>query len=233
MNWLFKAFSEFTSIIYPNNCLLCLSSLLKNENCICTICEAKLPYTNYHVIKDNPVEKKLWGRVKLESAASLLFFEKGLDVQHLISNLKYKNRQDIGEKLAEIYGKKLLESTSPLLQIELIIPIPLHPKKYKQRGYNQCHTFALSLGQKLKKIVNISSANRKINTISQTGKNRINRWENVSDIFEISNQKELINKHILIVDDVITTGATIEALANQLLKIPGTKVSVLVMASAI
>lgn len=233
MNWLKESFSDLISIIYPNNCLLCQANLLKNEHCICTICETKLPYTNYHLLKDNPVEKKLWGRVKIEEAASLLFFEKGLDVQKLISNLKYKNRQDVGEKIGEIYAKTLLQSSSEFLKIDVIIPIPLHPKKHKKRGYNQCHKFAFALAEKLHKEVNISSANRKVNTISQTGKNRISRWENVSDIFEIKDSEKLKGKHILLVDDVMTTGATLEALANKILQIPNTKVSVLVMASAI
>lgn len=233
MNRFQKYFAYLMQLIYPNNCLLCEANLLNNEKCICTICEVKLPYTNYHLLKDNPIEKKLWGRVQIEDAASLLFFEKGLKVQQLISHLKYKNRQDVGEKLGQIYAQTILNSSSEFLKIDAIIPVPLHLKKLRKRGYNQCSTFAFQLGQEWKKPVLNQAISRNINTISQTGKNRISRWENVSNIFEVKQAKKLEGKHILIVDDVMTTGATLEALAHQILKIPNTKVSILVMASAI
>lgn len=233
MNSAQRYFSYLMQIIYPNNCLLCDANLLKNELCICTICEVKLPYTNYHLLKDNPVEKKLWGRVKIEEAASLLFFEKGLNVQELISHLKYKKRQDVGEKLGQIYAQTLLNSSSEFLKTDAIIPVPLHLKKLKKRGYNQCSTFATELGKLWNKPIFKKAVSRNTNTVSQTGKNRISRWENVSNIFEIKQKQKLIGKHILIVDDVMTTGATLEALAHKILEIPNTKVSVLVMASAI
>lgn len=227
-----SALKDMFYLIYPNQCLLCESHLVTNEYCICTVCEATLPYTHFHTMAQNPVEKKLWGRVPIIQAASLLYFEKGLAVQHLISQLKYKNRQDVGEKLGEIYGKKLNESLS-FNTIDVIIPIPLHPKKLQKRGYNQCHLFALKLGEKLQKSCDFESVIRTVNTITQTGKNRINRWENVSQIFEIKNAAALKGKHVLIVDDVITTGATIEALALKICEVEGTKISVLVMASAL
>lgn len=228
-----RYFSYLIQMVYPNNCLLCEANLLKNENCICTICEVKLPYTNYHLLKDNPIEKKLWGRVKIEDAASLLFFEKGLSVQQLISNLKYKNRQDIGEKLGEIYAHTILNASSEFLKVDAIIPVPLHEKKLRKRSYNQCTTFALQLGKIWNKPVFSKAVKRNTNTISQTGKNRISRWENVSNIFEVVQSKKIENKHILLVDDVMTTGATLEALAYKILEVPNTKVSILVMASAI
>jgi len=232
-----KAILEYirslANLIYPNFCLLCESSLLKNEHCICTICETKLPYTNYHKTIDNPIEKKLWGRVPIQKASSLLFFEKGLEVQKLISNLKYKKREDVGEKLAEIYARELLKVKSEFLKIDLIVPIPLHYKKQKRRGYNQCDKFTKVLSEKLNISHSFDTIERVTDTISQTGKSRINRWENVSEIFKIAKPENIQNKHILIVDDVITTGATLEALANKILKIEGTKVSVLLMASAV
>ncbi len=224
---------SFIHLIYPNFCVLCQSGLVQNESTICTICETKLPYTNYHLVKDNPVEKKLWGRVSIQRASSLLFFEKGLEVQKLISLLKYKDRQDVGVKIAEIYATHLLKSENDFLKVDVIIPIPLHYKKKRKRGYNQCDEFAKTLGEKLNIPHDFKSVERVIDTISQTGKTRINRWENVSEIFKIAKPNNIKNKHILLVDDVITTGATLEALANKILAIENTKVSVLVMASAV
>ncbi|MGB1284771.1 MAG: ComF family protein, partial [Polaribacter sp.] len=124
-------------------------------------------------------------------------------------------------------------SSSEFLNIDLIVPIPLHPKKMKSRGYNQCHSFTLKLSEEINKPVDLENVIRKVDTISQTGKNRIKRWENVSQIFEVTNKSLFKGKHILIVDDVITTGATIEALAVKILEIENTTVSVLTLASAI
>lgn len=232
-----KLFSEYKNslinLLYPDYCIVCQNNLLLNENTICTICENKLPYTNYHLVKDNPLEKKLWGRVDIQKASALLFFEKGLDVQTLISSLKYKNREDVGTKLAEIYSKELLSSRSEMSEVDLIIPIPLHYKKQKKRGYNQCDEFVKTLSNKLNIPYSLDSISRIVDTISQTGKTRINRWENVSKIFKIEKHSELKNKHILLVDDVLTTGATLEALAIKILELENTKVSVLVMATAV
>lgn len=225
--------NNLLNLVYPNYCLLCQSNLHQNEATICTVCEVKLPYTNYHRTIDNPIEKKLWGRVPIQMASSLLFFEKGLEVQQLISNLKYKNREDIGSKLAEIYAKHLIKDQSDFLKVDLLIPIPLHYKKQKRRGYNQCDAFTKTLSEALNIPFSLKNIERKVDTISQTGKSRINRWENVSEIFKVINPSKLKNKHILLIDDVITTGATLEALANKILAIEGTKVSVLVMASAV
>lgn len=232
MSWFINILDDLMHLVYPNNCVLCQSNLQRNEACICTSCEIQLPYTNYHLLKNNPVEKKLWGRVKLEDASSLLFFEKGMLVQQLISLLKYRKREDVGEKLGDIYGKQLVRDASEFMKIDYIVSIPLHPRKLKKRGYNQCNTFAQKLGEHLKKEVVSDNVIRNIDTKSQTGKNRINRWENVSEIFEVKTPEKFKNKHILIVDDVMTTGATIEALALKILAIENTKVSVLVMASA-
>jgi len=234
---MFKLFSEykksFINLLYPDFCMICQSDLLTNEKTICTICETKLPYTDYHLVKNNPIEKKLWGRVDVENATALLFFEKGLDVQTLISGLKYKNREDVGVKLAEIYAEILLESKNELLNVDLIIPIPLHYKKKKKRGYNQCDEFVKTLSEKLDIPFSFDSIKRVVDTISQTGKTRINRWENVSDIFKVVKLNNIKNKHILLVDDVITTGATLEALSLKILEIENTKISILVMAAAV
>ena len=233
VNTISEYFRSFINLLYPDFCLICENNLLKNEKTICTICEVKLPYTNYHLIKDNVIEKKFWGRVDVQKASALLLFEKGLDVQTLISNLKYKKREDVGVKLAELYAKILLESNSDFLKIDIIIPIPLHYKKQQKRGYNQCDEFVKILSEKLNIPYSLTSIKRTKDTISQTGKNRIKRWENVSDIFEIAIVKDIENKHILIVDDVITTGATIEAMALKILEIKGTKISIILMASAV
>ncbi len=171
-----------------------------------------------------------WGRVKLEYGASFYYFKKGGLVQQLIHNLKYANKPEIGLRLGQLYGKVLKKS--PFLgQAEIIIPVPLHPRKQKMRGYNQSAKFAqgLSLGME---IPWSAALHRNMMTATQTQKARIERFSNVEHAFEVAKPNFIKGKHLLLVDDVITTGATLEACAHQLLTVPDTKVSVVTIAFA-
>ena len=211
--------------------MACGNSLFKNEETICTLCCYHLPKTNFHLLKDNSVSKLFWGRVKIESAASYYFFQKESKTQKLIHQLKYQKQKEIGIYLGKQYGYELMKSEF-FNTIEVIVPVPLHQKKLKKRGYNQSELFAKGLSQSMQVEINTDALFRAINTESQTKKTKDNRWENVKDIFQIKNAEHLQNKHILLVDDVVTTGATIEACASMLLTIEGAKVSIATIACA-
>jgi ComF family protein len=219
-------------LCYPKICAACAHNLSKQENVICTICSMKLPYTHFYKLETNPLEKKFWGRIPIENIDSFLYFEKGSLTQELLHKLKYESRQDVGLKLAELliyyYQEKHLTQ-----KYDGIITIPLHPAKEKIRGYNQCDSFAKKLSSSWEIPYYKNSIVRLNNTVSQTGKNRIDRWDNVNNIFEVKEKENLGHKHLLLIDDVITTGATIEACAQEILKLPNCRISVLTMACKI
>lgn len=221
-----------SQLFFPNVCVNCQRGLAKNETVLCLVCEVKLPKTNFHQIAENPIEKRLWGRLSVERASSFLFFEKGSQTQHLMKLLKYQNRQDVGEKLGKLYAQNLARENALLCRIDAIIPLPLHPEKQKHRGYNQCDSIAKAMGEVWQKPVFKNAVARTTNNITQTGKNRMSRWENVERIFEVKEPEKLKNKHILLVDDVITTGATLEACGMEILEVEGTKLSIATLACA-
>lgn len=223
-------FKDFINLLYPQPCLACGDILGKHEDSICTSCIVNLPKTNYHLHNENPLNKIFWGRVSIEMVAAYYYFNKGNKVQNLLHQLKYKGANNVGEKIGLLYGYELLESTN-FKDVDFIVPVPLHPKKLKKRGYNQSESFAIGLAQSLKKEVLTNLLLRTVNSETQTKKSRFNRWENVSTIFTISNSTNIKGKHILLVDDVITTGATIEGCA-QLLVQRNAKVSVVTIACA-
>ncbi len=215
-------------IFFPRTCLYCNKHLVENEFVLCSTCRHELPVSNYVNTPNNSVERSFYGRVPIVSGAGLLFYRKKGVSQELIHHLKYQNRQDIGDFFGLWLGEELKNSTR-FLDIDGIIIVPLHPKKLKQRGYNQLTKFGETLSKKLEVplIKNVLIKTR--NTISQTKKSRINRFDKIKNAFHIENEWKISGKHILLVDDVITTGATLEACANELLKIEGVKVSIATM----
>ncbi len=222
---------DFYHLFYPEICLGCGRALFTNEECICTSCRYHLPQTGYHLYPSNAVMKNFWGKVPVSSAAAYLFFNKGEKVQKILHQLKYRGRHDVGNFLGRLYGVELKKS--PLFDtVEVVVPIPLHPKRKLKRGYNQAEVFANGLAEAMSVQVNTISLLRAKHTQTQTKKNRYSRWLNVEEIFELSKTESLINKHILLVDDVVTTGATLESAVSTLLKIPGIKVSIACIASA-
>lgn len=222
-------FSAFIELFYPRICPTCSGHLHHQEFVVCTSCLITLPITNFYKLEQNPLGKKFWGRLNLAYIDSLLFLEKASKTQTLLYLLKYHKRQDIGVFLAEQmikrYGNHLLPS-----QIQAIITIPLHPLKQKSRGFNQCHSFAKKLSQAWKTPFYPMAIIRKTNNKSQTKNNRVDRWENVVNIFEIAEKGKLEGKHILLIDDVITTGATLEACGLKILELKNAKLSILTMA---
>lgn len=225
-------FQGIVNLFYPRLCVLCNGSLLIAEKHICTGCQLDLPLTNFHLDKDNPLEKIFWGRTQLNRAFSFMYFKKGGSVQRMLHQLKYKGNTELAEYLGLLYGTNLKE-TIYNEKIEGVMAIPLHKSKLRKRGYNQSELFANGLAEALQ-IENLSRCIiRNKATETQTKKTRFDRWQNVESIFNVTLPELLKNKHILLVDDVITTGSTIEACANELLRIQGCKVSVASIAAAI
>lgn len=226
--------NDLLYLLYPECCAACGRRLKQQEAVICLHCEYDLPRTNHHLESDNELAKKFWGRIELQYAFAYLIFNKGERVQRLIHRLKYEGYQNVGHKMGMMLGTALLTVKAYRNCFDIVLPIPLHPKKKAQRGYNQSDSIAEGLANSL----GISWSNkhivRNVYTKSQTKKSRYERWENVANVFSVPEQyqESLVNKHILLVDDVITTGATIEACAQTLLHLNSTKVSVACLATA-
>ena len=221
--------SDFISLIFPRVCAACGNSLYKNEEVICTNCNYHLPKTNFHLQQENQLSKKFWGRIKIENAAAYYHFKKDSGVQHILHNLKYNGQKEVGTAVGKLYGKELLESVL-FKTIDLIIPVPLHPKKKKKRGYNQSDFFAEGLSKSMSVEWSADTLLRNVANESQTKKTRFNRWQNVESIFQLKDENKIAGKHILLVDDVVTTGSTLEASAEELLKTDGTKISIATIA---
>lgn len=222
--------SDFLHLIYPNVCLVCHENLLDNEQFVCFSCLSKLSYTSYHLQKDNPIEKKFWGKFEIERATSLFFFQKETPSQLLLHHLKYKGDKEIGEVLGRMLGE-MLKTTSEF-DFDIIVPVPLHPKKLQKRGYNQSEWIAKGIAAASQKPMYTEHLIRVIENPTQTKKGVYERWENASGIFALTNPHHFEGKHLLLVDDVITTGATIEACANTLLEGADVKISVASLAIA-
>ncbi len=224
-------FQDLIGLLYPNLCLACSEEPPVQHEVICVKCQLNLPKTNFHLEKDNPFTERFWGRISLESGAALYHFVKGGRVQELLHRLKYEGKREIGIKLGEWYGQQLLESIH-FKNVDLIVPVPLHPRKERLRGYNQAAMFAQGIASTMGKIWLKDGLLRQIFTETQTQKSRDERLKNVAEVFAIGNVKKLENKHILLVDDVMTTGATMEACGLKLLAVPGTKLSMATLAIA-
>jgi len=224
-------FSNFKELLFPNICHSCGGNLSANETVICVLCEYSLPKTNFHKHADNPIARKFWGRLPFQNATSLFYFDKGNKVQHLIHQLKYRDKKEIGNKLGEMLGNDLIMEDS-YTDIKFVLPIPLHEKKQKIRGYNQSEYFAAGIAEGMKISYDTGIIYRALHTETQTGKNRLERWENVKDAFYIQNAEKVENTHVLLVDDVLTTGATLEACGQHLTEIAGLKLSIATIAFA-
>jgi len=224
--------SDFISLLYPRLCYACGNSLFRHEAVLCMHCHAELPRTHFHQYPNNPLEKVFWGRVSIRHATALYFFIKGGKVQHLIHQLKYKGGKEAGIYTGKLLGRELL-AVPGYREITRIIPVPLHPRKMKKRGYNQSEQFALGLAEEMKIELDTTSFIRTVATDTQTKKSRFARFENVKEIFKVVHPDRLENGNILLVDDVVTTGSTLESCATILLQVPGTQVSIAAIAYAI
>ncbi|MHC1706935.1 MAG: ComF family protein [Bacteroidales bacterium] len=226
-----KLLKSILGLFFPRLCLACGKSLFDHEEFICNPCWMALPRTNYHLEPENPVAGTFWGRVWLVDAAACFYYNRGNKVQRLIHQLKYKGEEELGEYLGEHYGS-VLKQEDFLAGADLLIPVPLHPKKLKARGYNQSEAIARGLGSALGVRVETGQLYRVKSTSSQTRKSRYDRWENVDNIFQVHDPDQLQNKYVVVIDDVITTGSTLEACVDALQRIPGIRISVVALAYA-
>jgi len=223
--------ADFVSLLFPELCAACRESLVANENLICTGCLFNLPFTNFHLQPDNIVAQQFWGKLPLKGAYALLYFTKGGKTQNLMHQFKYKGVKQLGNLLGNIAGEQLAKNEI-FKTADLIIPVPLHKKRMIQRGYNQSACFAEGLSEKINAGFEDNNLVREVATETQTHKSRFARFENMKEVFNVKHPEKLANKHILLVDDVITTGSTLEACGAELLKIPGLKLSIATIAYA-
>ncbi|MBR1514092.1 MAG: ComF family protein [Bacteroidales bacterium] len=219
------------NLFYPRVCAACGESLLKDEDTVCTTCRFTLPRTGYERHADNPVAQTFYGRVPFHAVTSCFFFAKSGKVQHLIHQLKYKGNKEAGIFLGQQIGESIKEA--PLFQgIDYLIPVPLHPKRERQRGYNQ----SLMIAQGIHEVTGIPIGDKYLvrgtYTETQTHKSAEERFKNVKDIFEVHHADELKGKHVLLIDDVLTTGATLDSCAQQLLSVPEITISAATAACA-
>ncbi len=224
--------NDFIGLIFPRICAGCGNNLWSFERVLCSSCLYHLPRTNFHLDGDNPVARLFWGREQIDHATAFLVFNKGSKVQHLIHQLKYKGIKEIGTYLGKLYGE-ILKDDIHYKNADFIIPVPLHKKKYMQRGYNQSELFGMGLSEPMHIPVDHSLLSRSTHTGTQTRKSRFDRYQNVHDIFILKNPHSFENKYLLLVDDVVTTGATLESCIHTLNQIPGVRVSVVCIAAAI
>jgi ComF family protein len=231
MSYFYDFCDDFLSLLFPRLCYACGNHLLRNEYLICTECYVVIPRTNYHLEKDNPVEQLFWGRCMVERAAAFSYYNKGSRIRNLIHNLKYKGIREVGYELGKIYGLTLNPSDF-MKDIDMIIPVPLHPAKERIRGFNQSEIISRGIADASTLPLETKIIERMTVSATQTKRSRYERWTNVEGIFRVSNPQMIAGKHILLVDDVITTGSTIESCATELLKTDGVKVSVVALAFA-
>jgi ComF family protein len=220
------------SLFYPDVCAACGSLLYKNEKTVCLSCRVLLPKTAYEKDDHNPVARMFWGRIPFHAVSSCYFFSKHGKIQHLVHELKYKKNKDAGLFLGNELAKSLSES--PYFSgIDFIVPVPLHPKKMHKRGYNQSEIIGKGMTEIIPAELNTTNLVRSVASATQTHKSRLARWDNVKDIFILNRPEEFAGRHVLLIDDVITTGSTIEACGRALLQAPDIKISVAAAACAV
>ena len=225
-----EIFEGFAGLFWPNVCACCSTGLTRGEKYICSHCLFELPTTNFHREHDNPVAQVFWGRVMVEHATSGYFFRKGNRIQKLIHQIKYRGQKEMGAMLGYEMGKSLCNTC--FCEVDLIVPVPLHPQKLRKRGYNQSEWIARGVSETLDKQIDTQTLVRRFFTTSQTRKKRFDRWENVDSGFGLTNPDTFAGRHILLIDDVLTTGATLEACVHAVLSVPGAKTSVATLAFA-
>ncbi|MCF6169650.1 MAG: ComF family protein [Bacteroidales bacterium] len=225
-------FYDLLHLVFPKVCLACGHALFEREEVICFSCLYKLPKTAFHLHAENPVSRMFWGRTDIHAATSFLFFSKGGRVQHLIHALKYKGHKEAGVYLGKLLGIDLKKSEL-YKDVDLVVPVPLHRKKQYKRGFNQSECIAEGISKGMKIPFVAGNLIREVHTSTQTKKSRYKRWDNVKGVFGLLQPAVFENRHLLLVDDVLTTGATLESCTQCLLEVPGVRVSVATLACAL
>jgi ComF family protein len=221
--------TDLYRLFFPQICGGCDTPLSKGEQHLCVHCRLELPFTKFETLKDNLVEKIFHGRIEIEFATSLLFFSKSEKVQTILHNIKYNEQKELAVFMGRILGRKL-QNNPWLKDVTTVIPVPLHPKKLHLRGYNQSELFAEGVSEILQLDLQTKNLVRTVNTATQTSRTRTERWENVENVFSVTNRNALSGNHVLLVDDVLTTGATLESAAQTLKDACNCRVSIATLA---
>lgn len=216
-------------LFFPHVCTGCGSDIVNSKHQLCLKCLSELPVTNFFSQMANPVEKKFYGRLRVKNGGAGYFFTKDSLLETLIYELKYKGNKDIGSYLGQLLAK-FLTNNNAFDDIDMLVPLPLNPRRQKKRGYNQATALCNGIASVWKRPVVENAVIRKVNTETQTHRGRITRWENMDGVFAIAEPSLIRGKHILLVDDVITTGASLEACGSEILKVSGTSLSIATLA---
>jgi len=225
--------ADLLALFFPRPCLACREPLVAGEAHLCTSCRTELPYTDYHLLppERNPLARRFWGKLPVRHTLSYLRFQRHGRVQQLLHQLKYQGQVGVGHALGQLYGAELAAAgLGP--EFELIVPVPLHRRKLARRGYNQAEAFATGLAAALPCPSAAHALRRTAHTASQTRKGRAERWQNVATVFEVADPAAVAGRHILLVDDVLTTGATLEACGAALLAAGARAISIATIATA-
>ncbi len=221
---------DLFQFFFPELCVACGQLLTSKEKVLCTSCFYHLPRTDFHKFNDNPVSQLFWGRIRIESATSWFYYFKRSAYQSLIHKLKYNGRKDIGIEMGKAFASEILSSS--FSNVDILIPVPLHPGKLSKRGYNQSEVIAAGISSIFNKKVLTDVLIRASFTDTQTRKSRFERFKNTEGKFVVNDKFKIHQKHILLIDDVVTTGSTIESCTQALLEVPGVRVSVVTLAVA-
>ncbi|RIV52720.1 ComF family protein [Flagellimonas taeanensis] len=224
-----KIINEINNILLPRVCFGCNAQLFRGEHILCAVCRHDVPLTDHNFLEENAVDRMFYGRIPIKKAASFIFFPKNGLVKNLIHWLKYKNQEEIGSFLGDWCGAHL-QNDAGLGKIDVVVPVPLHPKKQKKRGYNQVALFAQKIAESLHAEYRDDILVKGVNIKSQTKKDRHLRWESSKEAFWVNPDCNLNFRHVLLVDDVITTGSTMESCTRALLQLEKVEVSLLSMA---
>ncbi len=216
---------SLSHLIFPHVCESCGSDIIDSDNMLCLRCISSLPQTNFHLHGNNPIEKLFWGRLPVTYATAQYYFTKESMMQHLIQQFKYRANKELGLYLGRLIGNSLMQSNR-FLSIDALVPLPLHEAKERKRGFNQATILCNGIAEVMTKPVLKDVVIRNTATESQTKKSRVERWQNMESRFELINEKRVSDKHILLIDDVVTTGATLEACGRELLKANNTQLSI-------
>ena len=212
-------------LLFPQVCAACGSDALPRAQLLCLPCLEALPQTHFHLHHHNPIKKIFTGRLPLQHATAQYYFTKESGLQHLLHQMKYKGAKELCVYMGRLMGQQLVES-SWIESIDALVPLPLFAKRQRQRGYNQASLLCDGMAEVLQKPVLNEVVIRRTATESQTRKNRVERWQNMEGRFSLADADKLKGKHLLLIDDVVTTGATLESCGRTLLKAESTQLSI-------
>jgi ComF family protein len=221
--------TDFLHLFFPHVCSGCGSDIINDNHQLCIRCLSHLPKTHFFEKAGNPVEEKFYGRLPVRQAGSAFYFTKKSLIENIVYEFKYKGNKEIGKYMGQMLGQLLAESKR-FEDVDIIIPLPLNVRRLKKRGYNQSMVLAEGIQSVWNKPVNDKAVIRNINTETQTLSGRIARLENMQNVFAVAEPETIQNKHVLLIDDVVTTGASLEACAVEILKTPGTTLSIATLA---